>query len=90
MDFLVARYGSQILTTDQESVARRTSGKNLHTSWEAGRVRICFAFCVHDYVYTHAMAAEPAQASNVRELVDELVTMVGEGWCDHLRPNPLR
>ena len=32
-------------------------------SREAGRIRICFAFCVHDYVYTRAMAAKPAQAA---------------------------
>ena len=27
------------------------------------------------------MAAKPAQVSRVRELLDELMTMVGEGWA---------
>ena len=37
-------------------------------------------FHIHDFVYTRAMAAKPAPVSCVRELVDELVAMVGGGW----------
>lgn len=53
----------------------------MHTSREAGRVRIYSMFHVHNYIYTPAMVAKLAQMSHIYKLVDELMAMVGEGWA---------
>ena len=53
----------------------------MHASWEDGCVCFYSAFSAHDYVETRTMAAKPAQVSRVRELVDELVAMVGGRWA---------
>ena len=53
----------------------------MHASWEDGCVCFYSAFSAHDYVEARTMAAKPAQVSRVRELVDELVAMVGGRWA---------